>query len=373
MRTTLIVALAASAALLAAPAASQDLSGIDLSGAWKLKAKLTFEPNEFGVKHAKLLAPVHVLHVDGTLTGVLVDKLPKCGVFLDPLEGTCDAGVFALHVVAPGHDPQTCAEAGSVDLNIGGVAIDNVRATCTGWGEVDLGWFVFPFTLQGSGRRVSGMLTPDDPDGPGPAVPLEQMGSGEPGSEGAHDLAITLLKASPVVTSHWGTGSPPDKPGRVRVRLQNRSQHDEVIDDAQQLAELVQVAFVPQEPAADGTLIVPEAALRAPPPGAFPIVLRPRGRLTLRYDVTLGVAPSLVGDADCPTTAFHVTARVRHEVLAGAAADDHEGDDVAPRGVLPPWAFDCYPDGRIRDRGAGARRDDGTLGDPVELLAAWCE
>lgn len=40
-------------------------------------------------------------------------------------------------------------------------------------------------------------------------------------------------------------------------------------------------------------------------------------------------------------------------------------DDTCPRSVIPPFALDPYPDGKIKDKGCGAPKPDKTLGDPV--------
>lgn len=354
----------ACAALLAAPAAAQDLSAIDYSGAWKSTGKVTFEPNPFGLKKAKLALAMHVVHEGTVLSGIALDKVPGCGTYTPPLDGSSVDGAFLLHLLAPGHAPKTCEEQGHLELMLAGVPLDNVRASFTGTGEMDLGWLVFPFTLEGKAKRVSGMLAPDDPDGPGPGVPVAQVGQGEPGSGGAHDLAIVLLKAPKLVKTK---GVPAAGRGVVRVQLRNRSQHVEVVEDAAMLAQLVTLELQPDGP----PLFDAGAVLRAPPAGKFPLLLKPRAKLAVSFDVDFTALPEAAA-APCATQAFAVTAAVHHEALAGAQPDDHPADDVAPRGVLPPFAFDTYPDGKQKDRGAGGKQPDGTLGAPVTLQAGAC-
>ncbi len=358
--TVLLTALA----LLQGPAA-QDLSGIDLSGAWKLKAKVTFDPNEFGLKGAKLVMPLHLVQLAGVLTGSAVDQVKTCGAFLAPVDGSAADGAFTLHVLAPGHDPKTCEELGTFELTASGVAQDNVFAHVSGTGAVELLGFVFPFTLDGAARRLSGMQTPDDPDGPGPAVPLDQMGSGEPGTEGAHDLAVTRLRAPKSVKTK---GAPSTGAGVFKVQVQNRGQHAETIDDAALLAQLVTLELLPGPTGGFGW----KATLHPPAPGKFPLVLQPRAKLTVTFDVTFAEAGPSPQDEPCLLQDFEVTAQVHHDALAGGQPDDHPEDDVAPRGVLAPYAFDTYPDGRLRDRGVGGKQPDGTLGAPVMVQVGYC-
>ena len=45
--------------------------------------------------------------------------------------------------------------------------------------------------------------------------------------------------------------------------------------------------------------------------------------------------------------------------------DSHPADDSCPRSVTPPYAVDPYPDGKIRDKGCGAKKPDKTRGGEV--------
>jgi hypothetical protein len=359
-RAALLAAL-----VLAVAAGAQDLSAIDVSGAWKTKGQAIFEPNDFGVKALGLVLPLHLVQQGTLLDGVAVDKAGKCGTYLPPVDGSLAGGVFSLHLLAPGHDLKTCDEVGHVELTLHGTPLDNVHATYTGTGEVDIGWYVFPFTITGKARRVSGLQTPDDPDGAGPAVPLDLMGSGEPGTEGAHDLALTRIRAPKWVPAK---GTPAVGAGVVKVHIQNRGQHAEVIDDAGVLEQVVTLELLP----VGGSDFAWSAALRPPAPGKFPLVLAPRAKLVVTFDVTFTEAWPAPADGPCKTQDFEVTARAHHEALAGALPDDHPADDSGPRGVLPPYAFDTYPDGRIRDRGVGAKLPDGTFGAPVIVRTGFC-
>jgi hypothetical protein len=64
---------------------------------------------------------------------------------------------------------------------------------------------------------------------------------------------------------------------------------------------------------------------------------------------------------------YRLSARV--DLAALGATDAHRADDVCPRRVPPPGVVDPYPNGKILDKGCGARLADGTFGGPVLLDA----
>ena len=45
--------------------------------------------------------------------------------------------------------------------------------------------------------------------------------------------------------------------------------------------------------------------------------------------------------------------------------DVHPADDVCPRSVTPPSVVDPYPDGKIHDKGCGAKKPDKTRGGEI--------
>jgi len=98
---------------------------------------------------------------------------------------------------------------------------------------------------------------------------------------------------------------------------------------------------------------------------ALPITLRPKQKLGVVFDVTFDCANDPARDTrtDPGHADYRLTARVNHTALG--SADAHPDDDVCPRLVTPPGVIDPFPDGRILDKGCGARRPDGTFGDPV--------
>lgn len=79
------------------------------------------------------------------------------------------------------------------------------------------------------------------------------------------------------------------------------------------------------------------------------------------YLVTFGCANDAakgVGHED-----FSVRARVDHTPLG--SGDAHPADDVCPRSAPAGGVVDPFPNGKIVDKGCGAKKPDKTLGGPV--------
>jgi hypothetical protein len=55
---------------------------------------------------------------------------------------------------------------------------------------------------------------------------------------------------------------------------------------------------------------------------------------------------------------------VDHSALDGQA-DTDPIDDVCPRSVTPPFRPDPNPDGKLKDKGCGVKKSDGTFGADV--------
>ena len=53
-----------------------------------------------------------------------------------------------------------------------------------------------------------------------------------------------------------------------------------------------------------------------------------------------------------------------HSALGGSP-DAHPADDACPRSVTPPFEVDPNPNGKIKDKGCGAKKPDETFGGPV--------
>lgn len=75
-----------------------------------------------------------------------------------------------------------------------------------------------------------------------------------------------------------------------------------------------------------------------------------------------------IGCANDPASgAGHADDRVSAHVSRAALGDpdSHPDDDSCPRSVTPPYVVDPYPDGKIHDKGCGAKKPDKTRGGDV--------
>jgi len=175
------------------------------------------------------------------------------------------------------------------------------------------------------------------------------------GSCGTHDLAIVGIKTPSTVSL---TARKPEKLTKVAVLIENRAPDDETIPDAAKLAQLVtaDVASLGAQCAA------PVATLHAgKPQKPLPLTVKSKGRFKVFFDVTIGCAndpESGAGHAD-----YRLTTHVNRAALGDP--DSHPDDDVCPRSVTPPYVLDPYPDGKIRDKGCGAKKPDKTHGGDV--------
>ena len=175
----------------------------------------------------------------------------------------------------------------------------------------------------------------------------------------AHDLAITKIKAPKKVTL---TDEKPERTKRVKVQIQNRSQHDEVIEDMAMLGDLVSLAVESL-----GTCPAPIAVLHSGKhQKQLPLTLKPKKKLNVVFDVTFNCAndPAKSSKEDLGHEDYRYTATVGHSALDGVT-DDHPVDDVCPRSVTPPFEIDPNPDGKIKDKGCGKKEPDKTRGADV--------
>jgi len=60
---------------------------------------------------------------------------------------------------------------------------------------------------------------------------------------------------------------------------------------------------------------------------------------------------------------YTISALVRHGALG--SRDAHPEDDLCPRQVTPPGVLDPFPDGKLFDKGCGAKKADKTFGAPI--------
>ncbi|MBI2876397.1 MAG: SBBP repeat-containing protein [Candidatus Tectomicrobia bacterium] len=174
-----------------------------------------------------------------------------------------------------------------------------------------------------------------------------------------HDLAVTRITVPKKVTL---TAKRPAQNVQIKVQVQNRSPHPETIQDTTMLDNLVSLSVESL-----WTCPAPTPALRSgSPQKALPLTLKPKQTLEVIFDLTLDCAndrapstPSDPGHED-----YRYSATVNRVVLDGEA-DSHPADDLCPRSVTPPFEVDPNPDGRIKDKGCGGPKADGTLGAEV--------
>jgi hypothetical protein len=176
---------------------------------------------------------------------------------------------------------------------------------------------------------------------------------------GIHDLAVTQIVAPKRVTL---TSKNPTNTALVKVTIQNRSPHPETIQDLTMFKN-----FVTLMAESLGTCTAPAPILRTNPPQKnLPIILKPKGSLTVFFDVTLNCAndPAASTLTDPNHSDYRFIARVNHAALDGKT-DTDRSDDLCPRSVPPPFLIDPNPDGTIRDKGCGGKKPDGTYGADV--------
>jgi len=175
---------------------------------------------------------------------------------------------------------------------------------------------------------------------------------------GIHDLAVTKIIAPSRVTL---TAKKPTKTAPVKVQIQNRSPHPETIQDLPMLGELVTLDIESL-----GTCPVPVSVLRLPQMD-FPITLKPKKTFTVIFDVTFGCPndPAMTTAKNPGHSDYRFTASVNHAALDGEP-DSDPSDDACPRSVSPPFVIDPNPDGKIKDKGCGQKKPDGTYG--AEIL-----
>ena len=108
----------------------------------------------------------------------------------------------------------------------------------------------------------------------------------------------------------------------------------------------------------------PAALLHAgKPQKKLPVTLKKKSKLAVLFDATFDCAND-AATGDGPED-FTVSARVDADALGEIAAP--AADDDCPRQVAPPGVHDPFPDGKLVDKGCGAKKDDKTLGDPVTI------
>jgi uncharacterized repeat protein (TIGR01451 family) len=163
----------------------------------------------------------------------------------------------------------------------------------------------------------------------------------------SHNLAVIAIKAPKVVAL---TDKKPAQTKFVRVTIQNRGDHPEMIMDAGVLANLVTL-----ELESTGTnCVAPEAELVVgPPQRPLPVMLKPKQKFTAVFSVTYDCANDRLkgpGHED-----YEYYAAVHHEAIDGQP-DSQPADDDCPHNAIG---------GPFKDKGCGGKKDDGTRGEDV--------
>ena len=172
---------------------------------------------------------------------------------------------------------------------------------------------------------------------------------------GDHDLAVLSVKAPRRAAF---AASPESRAAQIKVSLQNLGPHAETIAtlDAVRALVTLDVDSLGACPDAEPVLLDEKVARR------LPLTWAPRKKLSLAYAVRFDCANDPAKTAKgIAHHDFTLHARVDHTALGGG--DAHSADDVCPRaGGAARRVLDAFPDGKIVDRGCGAKRPDRTRG-----------
>ena len=219
------------------------------------------------------------------------------------------------------------------------------------------GLVTFTVALSGAVPVGQANITATATDADGGTSEFSSCAPVAPGTPppGVHDMAVVALSAPKHVKL---TARAPMATKQIKVVVQNRSQHSETIGSAAVLDDLVNVTVDSLAGCADPTPTLV-------PPKKFPIVLKSKKTLAVKFTVTFACAND---PAKTTRTGAHDDYRdvavVNHAAL-DAVADTHPADDVCPHAVPPPFEIDVNPDHTIRDKGCGAKKADKTFGADV--------
>ncbi|MBI4489691.1 MAG: hypothetical protein HY694_11445 [Deltaproteobacteria bacterium] len=172
-----------------------------------------------------------------------------------------------------------------------------------------------------------------------------------PNTISIHDLALVVID-----TGGWAEVNPDNSSvtWTVGVGIQNRSDHDERIDDNLHLGNgvtsgLIRLKVVVIDDDNEGCEPAKVAIVkRAPLAGGPKFLLRPKDGYSVGYEVTFRCTAAKPRDRkDATPWDYSFSATVHHEVLDGHP-DFDPSDDVCPREPIPPKR-------EIQDRGCGRR------------------
>jgi hypothetical protein len=157
-----------------------------------------------------------------------------------------------------------------------------------------------------------------------------------------HDLALITLKAPKNINLK---GAEPSLTKFVKVTLQNRSPHNEVITNFTGLVTLVAETL--------GTNCPNATVVLHPGPPNNPKTLKPKQKMNVFFDVTWTCANDPLKGAGHED--FRYLATVHHDAIDGNP-DTHPEDDGCPRAALP-GGTDSNPDGKVKDTGCAGGVD----------------
>ena len=168
-----------------------------------------------------------------------------------------------------------------------------------------------------------------------------------------HDMAVTSIKASKRVLL---TATKPTRTTKVQVTIQNRSRHDETIEDTAMLGNLAHLIVNTLGVCANPTPVLMTEI-------KSPVTLKSKGffKVTFQVDFDCANDPLPAPKGSALHADYTYTATVDHAALDGKA-DTHPEDDICPRSVVAPGELDPNPDGTIVDKGCGNKKPNGTFG-----------
>jgi hypothetical protein len=184
-----------------------------------------------------------------------------------------------------------------------------------------------------------------------------------------HDLAVVKITAKATVK-----GASPVT-ARVAVKIQNRSDHPETIDSVDLgdgvATGLVRLSVTRVDDDSEVCQLTPPVVLDSAKNAALfsngAKVLKPKKFMTVKFLVNYECTNPQAANKSDPTRGdYEHVATVYHDVLDGNA-DDHAADDSCPHDALPGNLDSNPPPKGVTDKGCGAKKPDGTRGDPVQM------
>lgn len=317
-------------------------------------------------------------HLGGTTFGTVIDRsnldlviqeaADSDGVLLSAPSGggtaTVDACDVAIQLTKGDSVIATCGSlttevlVGPVELMLSGSTEVIVPAGATA-------------TVEEDPSDPTMFLITNDPESTGTVV-IEAQGETielNPGDDTSidpdpEDFAVVQIKAPKFVTL---TGKKPTPTKQVKVQIQNQAPHNETIPDLAALGALVSLTLE----SVNGACPAPVATLIGTKP-PLPLTLKPKRKVNVVFDVEFScVNDGAKSSKKAPGHEdYRYIATVDHAAFDTATggtgeADSDTIDDVCPRTIAPPFRLDPNPNGKLKDRGCGAKKPDKTFGADV--------